>query len=201
MNMHWKTFIGILLVETLFLTGCLNFKAKDDPTRFYTLSSVCVNQRCGSGGNGKVIGVTRVVIPDYLDRAKIVAEIQQNEYKVAEFDCWADSMDRGVTRVITENLSAMLPGASVLPAPWRGLAKPDFELHVHLLEFKPRLYKCETMLLARYYITDEKGGEVMQSDEVFVTAPIILGSDCYLSVVASMNEALAELSRRIADRL
>lgn len=194
-----KIFIIVFLVESLLLTGCFSFKPKDDPTRFYTLSPVCMKQKCGNGA--KIIGVTRVVLPDYLDRAKILAEIQQNEYKIAEFDCWAEALDRGVTRVITENLSSLLPSASVLPAPWRGLSKPDLELHVHVIEFKPQLFKCETVLLARYYITNTKTGEAMQTEEVLITTPITLGWDCYLNVVASMNEALAQLSKKIADRL
>lgn len=198
-NMYRKTLLLIFLLESLLLTGCFNFKAKDDPTRFYILSSVCQNQKysCCS----QVIGVTRVVIPDYLDRCKIVIEVQQNEFKIAEFDCWAEAVDRGVTRVITENLSAQLTGVSVLPAPWRGLAKPDLELHVHLLEFKPQLFKCETSIRARYYITSAKADEVVQSHELCIAVPIIYGPDCYLNIVASMNEALALLSLRIADNL
>lgn len=197
--MYRKTLIVVLLIGALFLIGCLSFKAVDDPTRFYSLSSVCMQQKCG--GNGKIIGVTRVIIPDYLDRCKIVLEIQENEYKIAEFDCWADSMDRGLTRVITENLSLQLPNSSILPAPWRGLAKPDLELHVHVLEFKPQLFKLETLLLVRYYITDVKTGDIIQSQELCATAPILLGPDCYLSVVTSMNVALAQLSTKIACNL
>lgn len=197
--MYRKFFILILLIQSLFLTGCLNFKPKDDPTRFYTLSSVIMKQKCMNVG--KIVGVTRVIIPDYLDRSKIITEIQENEFNIAEFHCWAESIDRGITRIIVENLSSQLPGVSILPAPWRGLAKPDLELHVHLLEFKPQLYKCQTLLLARYYITNIKDGKNLQSEEVCITVPFVDCGDCYLDVVASMNDALARLTKEIADKL
>lgn len=198
--MYKKILVLILLTGSLVLSGCLNFKPKDDLSRFFTLSSICTNVR-SDVCCGKVIGVTHVIIPDYMDRSKIVTEIQLNEFKIAEFDCWAEAVDRSVTRVVTENLSMRLPGASVLPAPWRGLAKPDLEIHVHLLEFKPQLFRGETLILARYYVTDTCAGEVSQSYEVCITVPIIFGPDCYLNIVASMNAALAELSCKIANCL
>ncbi len=197
--MYRKFFVIILLIELLFLTGCLNFKAKDDPTRFYMLSSVVMEQRCTKVG--RTVGVARVVIPDYLDRAKIVTEVRENEFNVGEFHCWAESIDRGITRVMVENLSSRLCNFSVLPAPWRGLAKPDLELHVHILEFKSQLHKCETLLVARYYITNVSDGKNVCSNEVCVTVPFVDCGDYYLDVVASMNEALAGLSREIADKL
>lgn len=198
-NMYRNSLIMVLLVGTLSLVGCLNFKPKVDPTRFYTLSSVPMNQRqCDTG---KIIGVARVVIPDYLDRSKIVAEIQENEFVIAEFHTWADSLDRGMTRVIVENLSCQLPGASVLAAPWRSLVKPDMELYVHVLEFKPQIYKCETLLRARYYITNNKDGKEERTEEVAIRVPLVYCGDFYLDVVASMNMALGELSRQIGDRL
>lgn len=193
----------VLVIGSLLLAGCLNFQPKDDPSRFYTLSSLAIaGGGCGScEGGGRVIGMARVVIPDYLDREKIVTEIQPNELYIAEYQYWAESLRRGITRVMTENLSALMPGATILPTPWQSYGKPDVELRINIIDFKPQMYCCQTLLIVRYSIMDIKDSNVLYSEELCLTVPLILGRDSYVDITRSMSEALCQLSQRIACRL
>lgn len=203
--MSLKIFNIALFITPFLLTGCLNTKPTDDPTRHYALSPLmtCENnapvktQECGQ----KIIGLARVIIPEYLDRPKIIYESSQNEYKIAEFHRWTESLERNISRVIARNLSSQLPNYSIIEAPWKNLGKPDYELYIHILDFKTQLFLCHTQLHVRYSLIKTADHTTIDGHETSITIP--LNQDCeeYLMVVTSMDQALAQLSKEIALHL
>jgi uncharacterized protein len=58
-----------------------------------------------------------VTIPGYLDRIQIVTRRGRDEIGLGEFDLWSDPLKDGATRVLGENLAALLREnrVSVLP--------------------------------------------------------------------------------------
>lgn len=62
-----------------------------------------------AAGKEETIGVGPVSIPDSLDRSQIATLSGGNEVIIAEFDRWSGSCRDEIARVMTENLSALLP--------------------------------------------------------------------------------------------
>lgn len=195
-----KIFILTLLMPTFFLTGCLNFKPSDDPTRHYALSPLLAFEPTNKNSQ-KIIGLARILIPEYLDRPKIIIEIEPNEYTIAEFHRWTEPLDRSISRVITQNLTSQLPNYAIIPAPWQNLGKPNFELHIHILDFKPQLFLCHTLLHARYSIINLENKQTIHSHEAFITVPLNEDHEEYLKVVTSMDQALMQCSLEIASKI
>ena len=55
-----------------------------------------------------VVAVGPVAIPDYLDRPQILTRSGPSELQLAEFERWAGSLEKDVSRVLAENLSTLL---------------------------------------------------------------------------------------------
>ena len=70
-----------------------------------------------AAGKEETIGVGPVSIPDSLDRSQIVTLSGGNEVIIAEFDRWYGSCRDEIARVMTENLSALLPSQRVVSMP------------------------------------------------------------------------------------
>lgn len=193
-----KTILPILLFYSIFLlTSC--FTPRYDPTRFYNLTALATEPICSNVH--QTIGIARATIPDYLDRSKIVIEIQPNELLLAEYHWWAEDLGRSIMRVITENLSTLLPCSEILPAPWRALGSPCLEVHLTILEFKPQKFNCQTLLVARYSISETKSNTFLCSKETTICIPTPCTTDYYLNMTDSMNQALCQLSKEIASNI
>lgn len=196
--MFKRIVLGVGSIMLLCLSGCLNLDPKADPTRFYTLSGMTEAEgwRLTSG---PVVGVKRVVLPEYLDRPHIVTEVGGGELKLAEFHRWAEPVDMGVTRVIVQNLSGMLEGYGVVGEPWSKTGRPDYELHITILDFKPQICQGHIYFQAHYHIDDVKKKEEVHSGDVSMT--VGLCKNCcvdYLSIVRGMSRVLEKFSEEMA---
>jgi uncharacterized lipoprotein YmbA len=54
----------------------------------------------------------------YLDRPQIVTFVGENSVDLDEFSRWAEPIGAGVSRVLAQDLSALLPTWRVIPQPW-----------------------------------------------------------------------------------
>ncbi len=187
--------LGILL---LLCAGCA---ATSSPSRFYLLSSLTGNGNApvtSPSENALFVGIGPVELPRYLDRPQIMVRASGNRLELSEFDKWAEPLDRGVTRVLLENLSLLLNTDRVVPFPFRntppvdyqvvatvtrfdGIPGKDAELKVNWSLVRGRDKKLVLMKRSRFYLTaSEQGHEAM---------------------VSLQSRLLAELSREIASSI
>lgn len=95
-----KAICLIALGAAILTAGC----ARTPPTRFYLLSSGPEAVQAAPGAMR--VAVSAVQIPDYLDRPQIVTRSGANAVELAEYDRWAEPLDRNLTRVLIDHLSA-----------------------------------------------------------------------------------------------
>lgn len=106
----------ILLAAALVTTGCFG---TSPPARFYVLSaSEPANAAVPSTGPEGTLGVFPTRVAEYLDRPQIVTFLGDNTVDLDEYARWAEPLGAGVTRVLAQELSSLLPGWRVLPQPW-----------------------------------------------------------------------------------
>jgi len=183
----------------LILEGCLSFKPQADPTRFYVLDAVACPGDYRQDNKDYSIGVAIVEVPDYMDRPQIVSEINDNEVRIAEFNRWAEPMDKAVTRVITQDLAMILPSYNVNMAPWVRNEKRDQEVHVKIFEFMPRLYQGVVCLQAQYSVINVDKKEEVFSRRTSIVEPIYGNTNDYSIIASAMSGSLRTLSQEIAD--
>ena len=106
----------LLLAAALVTTGCFG---TSPPARFYVLSaSAPASAAVPSTGPEGTLGVFPTRVAEYLDRPQIVTFLGDNTVDLDEYSRWAEPLGAGVTRVLSQELSALLPSWRVLPQPW-----------------------------------------------------------------------------------
>lgn len=179
------------------LTMLLTSGCTSAPTRFYVLTPL-QDGAAVDGAEGLALGIDPLRLPALLDRPHIVTRVDANERQLAEFARWAEPLDENMTRVLAENLSALLGSEQVVRLPSVRYVHTDRRLAVDVLRFDAT--PGETAVLeVRWRLFDSETG-VMQftRHESYVTE--LAGGD-HSAAVAAMSEALAALSRAVAAEL
>jgi len=105
-----------LVVVALVTSGCFG---TSPAARFYVLSaSASANAAVPSSDPEGTLGVFPTRVAEYLDRPQIVTFSGENTVDLDEYSRWAEPLGAGVTRVLAQELSALLPSWRVLPQPW-----------------------------------------------------------------------------------
>lgn len=183
----------------LALSGCSALEPKADPSRYFTLAPLAQvdpsRPQAASNPGGVFIGVGPIQLPGYLDRQQLVTRVSQNRFQVAENDRWAEPLAENFTRVLMQNLSALLPTARLVTHPWRQGERPDYQLEIDVLRFEPNA-GTNVELLARWHVRDSATKQSFAAKETRLTLAATGGST--EAAVSAMSEALAGLSEEIA---
>lgn len=149
----------------------------------------------GRSAGNRLIGVQPVTMPEYLDRPEIVAYAGPNTLDTNRDDQWAERLPTNVTRVVTENLSVLLPKDRVRTMPSRDSDRFDYEVSVDFDRFE-RSVAGDSTVDAHWAIRDGATGKVLARDETRLATRV--PDRGYAALVAAMNENLTTLSRDIA---
>lgn len=183
----------LLFILTLVTAGC----ATSQPARFYTLNAISKPDNASpvAAGKEETIGVGPVSIPDSLDRPQIVTLSGENEVRIAEFDRWSGSCRDEIARVMTENLSALLPSQQVVSYSWGRRVSLNRQITIDILRLDGVLGKT-VILKANWAILEESGTKTILVRRSDISEPVNGGD--YASFVAALSRALGTLSREIA---
>ncbi|HYQ90499.1 MAG TPA: PqiC family protein [Candidatus Competibacteraceae bacterium] len=187
--------ILIVLAVWGLLAGC-----SSAPTHFYILTPlpVAAEPLAGNARQNVSIGLGPVALPDYLDRPQIVTRLDQNQFKLADFDYWSEPLKDNFTQVLAEDLSLLLGTERVFVYPWRRENRVNYQVTVNVIRFD-RQVDGDSVLIARWRILRADNQEELRVQTATYTAPAA-GSD-YPATVAAMNQTLTALSRDIAGVL
>ena len=193
MKLKLLSLVLLALACGYLLTGC-----GSAPTRFYVLTPLPVSTGQIVSGQGPGIGVGPVELPDYLDRPQIVTRLDQNQFKLADFDHWSEPVKDNFTQVLAENLSSLIPTERIFVFPWKRENRVDYQVMVNVTRFD-RTVDGDSVLTARWRIVGNDNRQELAVRTATYTAPAA-GPD-YPATVAAMNQTLTALSRDIAGTL
>ncbi len=184
----------------LAMTGCVSLKRTSEARFFFLRSLAEVPDAAVAKDVGNVVGVLPVRLPSHLERSQLVTQVAPGELRINEFLRWAEPLELGVTRTVTENLARLLPEHRLLSHPWPSSTSARCRVAVELSSFGPSA-RGEVQLEGRWALLP------MTSERPLLTHPVSLrrgllpsgpaGVDPATSVHA-MSELLADLSRQIA---
>ncbi|MEW6300464.1 MAG: PqiC family protein [Thermodesulfobacteriota bacterium] len=187
-----------LCMGFFFAAGC-SF-GKQPATRLYVLTALSKPEGnlSAAGGQGVAIGVGPVLLPQYVNRPQIVTGNDSNELRRAAFAQWAEPLEDNFTRVLAENLAALLSTARVASFPWHGFAPVDYQVVVGVTRFlgEPG---GEVSLDALWSIVGKDGRAVLVSRQSSVREQV--GGQDYEALAAALSRAVAALSRDIAGAI
>jgi hypothetical protein len=164
------------------------------PSRLFVLDPVAVAGPAPAAPSGLALGVLRVTVPDWVDRPEITSRTAAGQIAPDEYARWGEPIVRGLQRVITENLAALLPDRTVARAPFGTRQAIDHRLEIAFSE-SARQGDGTVVLEARWAIFGADGTVLLQRRSSHRAGPA--GDSA--GTVRAMNEALAALSREIAD--
>jgi len=197
--MRTRSVIGLCILPTLLLAGCLNLKPKEDLTRYFVLSAPKVLAALPNLPAKEIgVGVGPVLIPTFYKNT-LAVRTHANELRYMENYHWSERLDRGVQRVVAFNLSRLLNSDTIIVNEWqRETVQYELQLGFILMEcdesgevvvesawqiFKPG---GEKPILAEVSRFEREGPSLRTHPE---------------SSVSLISEGLLSLSREIAEKI
>ncbi len=196
-NVALKTLVLGVIVMTLFLTAC----GTSPPARFYTLSPISVpisSEKTILHDKNKVIAIGPIEIPEYLDRIEIVTRANEYQLMISEFDLWGGSIKTDISRVLVENIATLLGIDNLAVIAWKTTMSESYRVPVIISQFDG-IPGGSLSLKAQWAVLDKDGITYLSFREMTVVKPI--KGVGYNSVVASMSDALGDLSKAIAENI
>ena len=184
----------------LLVSGCGSFSPRPDPSRFFTLTPLPQAEETATkraaDSVGISVGIGPIRFPEYLDRQEIVTRIGQNQIDVSENDRWAAPLEENFTRVLSQNLSALVPTQWINPYPWPIDKRPSYQVEIEVLRFEANA-AGDVQLSARWVVLDANKKNSIHYRESRLSRRAKTKST--EASVAALSEALGDLSREIAD--
>lgn len=188
--------VALAVPLCLAVTGCLNLEPAADLTRYFLLSSVDPAEKATEAmPTGTTLGIAPVTIPDYLKKPWVVVRTGDTEIRYSDYHKWGESLDKGIQRVLAENLTRQLGAGQVRVSAWRK-AEVTTELRLTVRRFDVNT-AGEAVLEAQWLINGDRsaaGHRVIRKSGPKPDADPA-------GAVATLSKALDELSSALAAEL
>ena len=164
------------------------------PARLYVLKAVAREAAAATADAPRgVLGVQRVSVPAWMDRPEITARTGREEILPDPLARWGEPITRGIQRVVTENLAALLPERHLVAAPFPMNQAVDHRLDLAITD-GARQADGSVLLEARWAILGPDGAVLVQGRSSHRTGVVATAE----RAVSATSEALALLSGEIA---
>lgn len=194
-------FCGIIVCVIFVLAsgGCMSVSNSPAP-RFYMLHAVDEKQagRKFDIAPGMIIGVNPVKIPGYQNRPQIVTQDKNKMLTFAQFDRWGESLNSALTRLMMENLSIMLPQATIELFPGNLAVPVKYQVVTDVLQLESQLDK-DLFFVAQWSVIDVQKKKMVLIKKSEFRQPI--DPHDYAGLVEALSAASASLSGEIAAAL
>ena len=190
---RFAAIIAILMI----LLGC----ARSEPVNYYILRSI---QNPGPESptalpeREPAVGVGPVKVPDYLDRPQIASRLSDNGLQFAEFDRWAEPLDKNLPRILADNLAVLLPSQRVFVFPWPKSVQVRYQVTLEIIHLE-KASDGKVILEASWNILDSNGEKLLLMRRTKLVQPV--ESAGYDAVASGESRAVEELSREIAEAI
>ena len=194
------TFPVLSALFSVSLSACPSFAPTPDRTRYFALTAQAEPGGAAKNpGPGEAwLGVGPIRIPGYLDREELVIRVAQNRFDVAQNDRWIEPLEESLSRVMAQNLYALLGSERIVRYPWPNNRRITHQVEVEIFRFEPTA-EGEAHLSARWAINDAAARQALSAKASVFKRP--LKGQSREAAVDAMSELLADLSREIADAI
>ena len=184
----------ILLGFSVTLSGCLG---RSQSSRFYLLQSSLILEETVLNKEGIKIVLGPVSLPQHLDRPQIVTRVGENEFKLDEFNQWAESLSDNITLVLGRNLAVLLSTRNIVSFTDQGAEQMDYQVKVNIIRFSG-VPGGNARLRTHWFIFDAGSREMLRVQISDLIQPADPDPE---SLVSAMSKLLEDLSREIATAI
>lgn len=195
---RWPFLMAVIIVA---LSAC----SSSPPVRYFSLSPIDAEFRKDTD-DAVMLGLGPFRMPDYLNRSQIVTRGANSEMQVDEFSRWSEPLATSLLRIVSTNVDNLLPGVVVVVFPYDSFVRDQvgYRLVGDINRFEAD-HRGRIVLEVQWGVADADGQIVVpvrrNRYEAQATAEGQPTAGDPGAVAAAMNEALAQFSRDIADRL
>lgn len=191
--------LSMLVAALLSLAGCLSSFTTPQPdrTRYYTLTAkVEADSGSNPGLDDIILGVGPVRIPGYLDREQLVTRVSESRFDVSENDRWIEPLDENLSRVLAQDLYALLKSDRIFRYPWSNGRYITHQIDIEFLRFEATAAN-EAQLSARWAVIETATRQMLASKTSFMKRPIQGATK--EAAVEALSATVADFSRDIAN--
>lgn len=197
-RVSWLCSLAVTLFSFLIL-GCISVSKSPTP-RFYMLP-LADSAQIGNKFDipaGFIIAIGPIGIPEYQNRPQIVTKSKEGMLNFAQFDRWGEALDFGLSRLIVENLTIMLPDANFQIFPCNFAIPLDYQVMVDVVQLESELDK-DMFMVAQWTVIDSKSREMLLTKRSEFRQAI--SPHNYSGLAQALSGTITKLSFEIADSL
>ena len=184
------------LMVALLVSACLVACASQPiEVREYVLTATASSGPSSIAGRDLAIGVGPVIVPRYLRRSEIVTRVGANVLRASDTHRWGEVLDRGLARVVAENLAVLVSATQVGSYPWRDTAPMHSRVSIDVQRFE-RTSDGTVFLEAGWAVHQDLEANAFVRRKASIVEEV--GSSDYAAAVGAMSRAAAGLSQEIA---
>ena len=184
---------AIFLLSLPLFCGCAS-----KPPNYYVLHSLqseAPDVKMPRAENDLTIGVGPIKIPEYLDRPQMATRSTPDSLQFAEFDKWAEPLDKNLASVLAENLSILLSTDRIVVFPWGGSMHVLYQVTVDVsqMEYTP---DGKAVFVAGWSVFGNDGDKLIETSRTRIIVPV--QSTGFEAVASAQSRAVGDMSREIA---
>lgn len=199
---RWMRGAALVALLLLGLAAC-----QTPDARLYTLSvlppssvlppETAVLKTTVAAGAPAVLALAALELPPLIDRPQIVRRLDPNRVEALEFDRWAEPLADGLRAALAGDLSARLPGTTLLPVAGAIPAEGTAVLSVTILRFDADA-TGRVVLDAQWSLAVAGRNGPRHRDTLEIPAEIPARGGEPAALVAAMSRAVAAFADRVA---
>lgn len=193
--MKYRVFCVLVgAVLAVVLSGCA-YDSK--PVQFYRLNADSgISSLLPATGQGSVIGLGPIHIPEYLNRPQMIVAVTDNQYRLSEEHRWAESLDQNISLALFKALPGQLGTDRIVRYPWPQRQNVDYQVGIDILEFNIDA-SGQSRLIAQWYVK-RKDKPTIDKRSVY---QFPASTTDYELMVKAQSLCLTRLSQEIAETL
>lgn len=191
--------VSVYLFFALFLGGCVPVLNTPSP-RFYLLRPIDKSEVKEEFilASDAIIAIGPVRIPEYQNRPQIVTKNKDGLLTFAQFDRWSEPLDTGLARLLLENLTLMLPKATLVMFPANFAIPLNYQLIAEVIQLENQLDKG-IFFVVQWSIINAQDNKMVFTKRSEFRQPI--NPHNYPGLVEALSSACASLSSEIAKNI
>jgi uncharacterized protein len=185
----------VTLIVTAYAVAALASGCASTPSHFYTLSRAAMPAAPAATSSTVSVIVGPVSIPAIVDQPQIVVSTGPNQVSLDEFNRWASPLQNNISRVVAENLVAILGTPRVSLFQQSLNADAAYRVAIEVQSFESAPGEAAT-LNAVWIVRRTKDG---RAETGRTTVRETAQDKSFDALAAAHSRALAHMSQDIAD--
>jgi uncharacterized lipoprotein YmbA len=180
--------------------GCSFLKPAPDTARHFVLTPLPRTQTANVAIGASGVGVVHVRIPTYLFNSSLAIRKGANEIDYSSVALWAERLDTGIPRVLTADLTSLLPREHQVRLSVGRSEDFATEISVTIEQFDVSS-SGQAVLVANWHVLSPEGEGIQRSGESRLSRNGPAPDTDPSGAINTLSDLIADLSRQLAQAL